>query len=138
MREVELDEDDETLEGGGVDARQRAVAEVRLLQVDQPRRAEGALGQRQQRVPAHPQDLQHRWAHQHLLFYSFHPACGCDKPHNRSGCYSLSHGLPSFASSGVQFNRHLKFKAWVKAWVKDEVKDAFRKALDREMVRGHT
>ena len=35
----------------------------------------------------------------------------------------------------VQFNRHLKFKAWVKAWVKDEVKDAFRKALDREMVK---
>ena len=28
----------------------------------------------------------------------------------------------------MQFNRHLKFKAWVKAWVKDEVKDAFRKA----------
>ena len=37
--------------------------------------------------------------------------------------------------AGVQFNRHLKFKAWVKAWVKDEVKDAFRKALDREMVK---
>ena len=37
--------------------------------------------------------------------------------------------------SGVQFNGHLKFKAWVKAWVKDEVKDAFRKALDREMVK---
>ena len=36
---------------------------------------------------------------------------------------------------GVQFNRHLNFKAWVKAWVKDEVKDAFRKALDREMVK---
>ena len=36
---------------------------------------------------------------------------------------------------GVQFDRHLKFKAWVKAWVKDEVKDAFRKALDREMVK---
>ena len=35
----------------------------------------------------------------------------------------------------VQFNRHLKFKAWVKAWVKDGVKDAFRKALDREMVK---
>ena len=35
----------------------------------------------------------------------------------------------------VQFNRHLKFKAWVKAQVKDEVKDAFRKALDREMVK---
>ena len=31
----------------------------------------------------------------------------------------------------VQFNRHLKFKAWVK----DEVKDAFRKALDRQMVK---
>ena len=30
----------------------------------------------------------------------------------------------------MQFNRHLRFKAWVK----DEVKDAFRKALDREMV----
>ena len=37
--------------------------------------------------------------------------------------------------SGVQFNRHLKFKAWVKAWVKDKVKDAFRKALDGEMVK---
>ena len=37
--------------------------------------------------------------------------------------------------SGVQFNRHLKFKAWVKALVKDEVKDAFRKALDRERVK---
>ena len=36
---------------------------------------------------------------------------------------------------GVQFNRHLKFKAWVKAWVKDKVGDAFRKALDREMVK---
>ena len=35
----------------------------------------------------------------------------------------------------MQFNRHLKFKAWVKAQVKDEVKDAFRKALDREMVK---
>ena len=29
----------------------------------------------------------------------------------------------------VQFNRHLKFKAWVK------VKDGLRKALDREMVK---
>ena len=37
--------------------------------------------------------------------------------------------------SGLQFNRHLKFKAWVKALVKDEVKDAFRKALDRERVK---
>ena len=37
--------------------------------------------------------------------------------------------------SGVQFNRHLKFKAWVKAWVKDEIKDAFRKALDRVTVK---
>ena len=37
----------------------------------------------------------------------------------------------SSSSTGVQFNRHLKFKAWVK----DEVKDAFRKALDREMVK---
>ena len=36
---------------------------------------------------------------------------------------------------GVQFNRHLKFKSWVKAWVKDEVKEAFRKAPDREMVK---
>ena len=34
-------------------------------------------------------------------------------------------------TSGVQFIRHFKFKAWVK----DEVKDAFRKALDREMVK---
>ena len=34
---------------------------------------------------------------------------------------------------GVQFNRHLKFKAWVEAWAKDEVKDAFRKALHREI-----
>ena len=32
---------------------------------------------------------------------------------------------------GGQFNRHLKFKAWVK----DKVEDAFRKALDREMVK---
>ena len=31
----------------------------------------------------------------------------------------------------MQFNRHLKFKAWVK----DEVKGAFRKALEREMVK---
>ena len=31
----------------------------------------------------------------------------------------------------MQFNRHLKFKAWVK----DEVKDAFRKRLDREMFK---
>ena len=37
--------------------------------------------------------------------------------------------------SGVQFNRHLKFKAWVKALVKDEDKDAFRKGLDGEMVK---
>ena len=73
MGEVELDEDDESLEGGGVDARQRAVAEVRLLQVDQPRRAEGALGQRTQRVPAHPQDLQHGGADLNLLFYSYRP-----------------------------------------------------------------
>ena len=36
---------------------------------------------------------------------------------------------------GVQYNRHLKFKAWVEAWVKDEVKDVFRKALDGEMVK---
>ena len=36
-------------------------------------------------------------------------------------------------TSGVQINRHLKFKAWVKAWVKD----AFRNAPgpDREMVK---
>ena len=34
-----------------------------------------------------------------------------------------------------RFNRHLKFKAWVKALVKDGVKAAFRKALDREMVK---
>ena len=33
--------------------------------------------------------------------------------------------------SGVQFNRHFKFKAWVKAWVKD----VFRKALDREIIK---
>ena len=32
---------------------------------------------------------------------------------------------------GVQFNRHLKFKAWVK----DDVKDPFSKAQDREMVK---
>ena len=38
-------------------------------------------------------------------------------------------------NSGVQFNRHLKFKAWVKALVKDEVKDAFRKAPDRATVK---
>ena len=38
---------------------------------------------------------------------------------------------PALSLSGVQFNRHLKFKAWVK----DKVKDAFRKALDREMVK---
>ena len=31
----------------------------------------------------------------------------------------------------VQFNRHLKFKAWVK----DGVKDAFRKAPDRVTVK---
>ena len=41
----------------------------------------------------------------------------------------------NLTTPGVQFNRHLKFKTWVKAWVKDEVKDAFRKALDREMVK---
>ena len=40
-------------------------------------------------------------------------------------CYS-----PEEKAPGVQFNRHLKFKAWVK----NEVQDAFRKALDREMV----
>ena len=37
--------------------------------------------------------------------------------------------------TGVQFNRHLKFKAWIKAWVKDKVKDAFRKVPDRAMVK---
>ena len=42
-------------------------------------------------------------------------------------------GVPR--NPGVQFNRHLKVKAWVKAWVKDEVKDAFRKALDRDIVK---
>ena len=31
----------------------------------------------------------------------------------------------------MQFNRHLRFKAWDK----EEVKDVFRKALDREMVK---
>ena len=31
----------------------------------------------------------------------------------------------------MQFNRHLKFKAWVK----DKVKDVFRKAPDRAMVK---
>ena len=31
----------------------------------------------------------------------------------------------------MQFNRHLKFKAWVK----DEVKDAFRKAPDWATVK---
>ena len=41
------------------------------------------------------------------------------------GCLASS----SASGSGVQFNRHLKFKAWVKAWVKDEVKDAFREAF---------
>ena len=35
----------------------------------------------------------------------------------------------------MQFNRHLKFKAWVKAQVKDEVKDAYRKAPDRKTVK---
>ena len=39
--------------------------------------------------------------------------------------------LKPYKKPGVQFNRHLKFKAWVK----DKVKDAFRKALDREMVK---
>ena len=56
-REVELDEDDESFEGGGIDARHRAVAQVHLLKVDQPRRPEGALRQRAQRVPAHAQYL---------------------------------------------------------------------------------
>ena len=37
--------------------------------------------------------------------------------------------------AGVQFNRRLKFKAWVKAQVKDGVKDAFRKAPDRVTVK---
>ena len=55
--EVELDEDDEALEGGGVHARQGAVAQVHLLQVDHPRSAEGPLGQHAQRVPAHAQNL---------------------------------------------------------------------------------
>ena len=41
----------------------------------------------------------------------------------------------STSKPGVQFNRHLKFKAWVKAWVKAKVKDAFRKAIDREIVK---
>ena len=36
--------------------------------------------------------------------------------------HKLTH---SFPCGRVQFNRHLKFKAWVKAWVKDEVKDVF-------------
>ena len=31
----------------------------------------------------------------------------------------------------MQFNRHLKFKSWVK----DKVKDEFRKAPDREMAK---
>ena len=46
--------------------------------------------------------------------------------------FALSAAVPQ---AGVQFNRHLKFKPWVKAWVKDEVKDAFRKALDRATVK---
>ena len=36
---------------------------------------------------------------------------------------------------GGRFNRHIKFKAWVKACAKDEVKDAFRKAPDRVTVK---
>ena len=43
--------------------------------------------------------------------------------------------IPQREMPGVQFNRHLKFKAWVKAQVKDEVKDAFRKAQDRATVK---
>ena len=42
-----------------------------------------------------------------------------------------THCLISNCLSGVEFNSHLKSKAWVK----NEVKDAFRKALDREMVK---
>ena len=42
---------------------------------------------------------------------------------------------PPGYKSGVQFNRHLKFKDWVKAQVKDEVKDAFREAPDRATVK---
>ena len=37
--------------------------------------------------------------------------------------------------SGVQFNRHTKFKAWVKAQVKKEVKDTFSKAPDRATIK---
>ena len=36
---------------------------------------------------------------------------------------------------GVQFNRHLEFKALVEAQVKAKVKDMFRKASDRAMVK---
>ena len=38
-------------------------------------------------------------------------------------------------SSGVQFNRHLEFKALVKAQLKAGVKDAFRKAPDKVTVK---
>ena len=37
--------------------------------------------------------------------------------------------------AGVQFNRHLEFKASVKAQVKAGVKNALRKAPDRKMVK---
>ena len=37
--------------------------------------------------------------------------------------------------SGVQFNRHTKFKAWVKAQVKDKVKNAFRRPWIRQRLR---
>ena len=49
--------------------------------------------------------------------------------------YIYTRVLRTSKNTGVQFNRHLKFKALVKAWVKDKVKDAFTKALDREMVK---
>ena len=36
---------------------------------------------------------------------------------------------------GVQFNRHLEFKAWVKVQLKAGVMDGFRKAPDRAIVK---
>ena len=57
VAEVELDEDDEALEGRGVHVREGAVAQVHLLQVDHPRGAEGALVQRAERVSTHAQNL---------------------------------------------------------------------------------
>ena len=60
---------------------------------------------------------------------SLQNVCRCHAEQREEGCYAVGEGDAPLApeEAGVQFNRHLKFKAWVK--------NAFRRAPNMATVK---